>query len=314
MVAAAAVTLAACNSNSTGASGAKPGEATTSVSPTPAPTATPAAAQSGKWYVSLGDSDAAGWQATGPHAGHTTRNGFAYQLTDEASDKGYHFTLRNFGCGGATTTSILDSIGCPAAALGPGAAPYPAATQADAAVEFLKQHKGQIGLITVSIGGNDVTKCAAEANPVPCVAGAINSVKTNVTKLVSELRDAAGPDVPIRGITYPDVILGEYLSGPSGQQLASLSVTAFKSLINPALSAAYASVGGKLVDVTTATGAYTPLTQTTTLAPYGTIPVAVAKVCSLTYYCQYKDIHPHTDGYKIIADLLLDSLPAKSSG
>jgi lysophospholipase L1-like esterase len=290
MVAAAAVTLAACNSNSTGASGAKPGEATTSVSPTPAPTATPAAAQSGKWYVSLGDSYAAGWQATGPHAGHTTRNGFAYQLTDEASDKGYHFTLRNFGCGGATTTSILDSIGCPAAALGPGAAPYPAATQADAAVEFLKQHKGQIGLITVSIGGNDVTK------------------------LVSELRDAAGPDVPIRGITYPDVILGEYLSGPSGQQLASLSVTAFKSLINPALSAAYASVGGKLVDVTTATGAYTPLTQTTTLAPYGTIPVAVAKVCSLTYYCQYKDIHPHTDGYKIIADLLLDSLPAKSSG
>ena len=120
--------------------------------------------------------------------------------------------------------------------------------------------------------------------------------------------------MPIRGITYPDVILGEYLSGTSGQQLASLSVTAFKSLINPALSTAYQSVNGQLVDVTAATGAYTPLSETTTLAPYGTIPVAVAKVCSLTYYCQYKDIHPHTDGYKIIADLLLDSLPAKSSG
>lgn len=306
---AAVLTLAACSGNTTGATGTQPSQATTGQSPTPTPTPT----QTAKYYVSLGDSYAAGWQATGHGAGHTTRNGFAYQLASEASDKGYHLTLQNFGCGGATTTSILNSIGCPDVALGPGATPYPTQTQADAAIAFIKAHPGQIGLITVSIGGNDITRCAAEANPVTCVAGAINSVKTNVTKLVTELRTAAGPDVPIRGITYPDVILGEYLSGASGQQLASLSVTAFKSLINPALSAAYASVGGQMVDVTTATGAYTPLSQTTTLAPYGTIPVAVAKVCSLTYYCQYKDIHPHTDGYKIIADLLLNSLPAKTS-
>ena len=305
----AAVTLAACSSNTTGAKGASSGQVATSSSPTP----TPAPTQTAKWYVSIGDSYAAGWQATGKGAGHTTRNGFAYQLTSEAATKGYAFTLQNFGCGGATTSSVLNSVGCPALALGPGATPYPTQTQAAAAVAFIKAHPGQIGLITVSIGGNDVTQCAAQANPVTCVAGAISSVKTNVTKLVGELRAAAGPDVPIRGITYPDVILGEYLSGASGQQLASLSVTAFKTLINPALSAAYASVGGQMVDVTTATGAYTPLSQTTTLAPYGTIPVAVAKVCSLTYYCQYKDIHPHTDGYKIIADLLLNSLPAKSS-
>jgi lysophospholipase L1-like esterase len=278
VVGAALVTLAACNSNTTGASGAEPGQATTSQSPVPAPSPSPAP----KWYVSVGDSYAAGWQATGSHAGHTTRNGFAYQLTSEASDKGYDLELRNFGCGGATTTSILESVGCPQAALGPGATPYPTKTQAAAAVDFIRAHPDRIGLITVSIGGNDVTKCATEANPVSCVAGAISSVKTNVTKLVQE-----------------------YLSGSSGKQLASLSVTAFKTLINPALSTAYSSVGGQLVDVTKATGAYTPLSQTTTLAPYGTVPVAVAKVCNLTYYCQYKDIHPRTDGYKIIADLLL---------
>jgi lysophospholipase L1-like esterase len=309
IAAAAMVTLAACSSGSTGAKGNQPGRVATSSTPT----ATPSPVQAAKWYVSVGDSYAAGWQATGQGSGHTTRNGFAYQLTSEAPSKGYRLTLQNFGCGGATTTSVLSSQGCPAVALGPGATPYPTTTQEAAAIAFIKAHPGQIGLITVSIGGNDITKCAAEANPVPCVAGAINSVKTNVTKLVKDLRAAAGPGVPIRGITYPDVILGEYLSGQSGQQLASLSVTAFKSLINPALSAAYKSVGGQLVDVTTATGAYTPLSQTTTLAPYGTIPVAVAKVCSLTYYCQYKDIHPHTDGYKIIADLLLNSLPANSA-
>jgi hypothetical protein len=66
---------------------------------------------------------------------------------------------------------------------------------------------------------------------------------------------------------------------------------------------------GSFVDVTTATGAYTPLEQTTTLAPYGTIPVAVAKVCQISYYCQFRDIHARTNGYKIIAQLIAKTLP-----
>ena len=65
------------------------------------------------------------------------------------------------------------------------------------------------------------------------------------------------------------------------------------------------------MDVTKATGAYTPLEQTTTLAPYGEIPVAVAEVCKLTAYCTFRDIHPNPAGYAVIADLIAKTLPHK---
>jgi len=62
--------------------------------------------------------------------------------------------------------------------------------------------------------------------------------------------------------------------------LAQLSVVAFKSLINPALTKAYAPSGGVLVDVTAATDGLHPADEHTQLIPYGTIPVAVRKVCT----------------------------------
>src|SRR3954453_5472422 len=65
-------------------------------------------------YVSLGDSYAVGYQPTAPHVGSTTTNGYANQLLPLAKAKGYTFKLVNFGCGGATTTSILQTPGCAA--------------------------------------------------------------------------------------------------------------------------------------------------------------------------------------------------------
>jgi len=48
------------------------------------PSAANAAKPKRSYYVSLGDSYAAGFQATGPGTGRTTRNGFAYQLIGQA--------------------------------------------------------------------------------------------------------------------------------------------------------------------------------------------------------------------------------------
>ncbi|MFZ0665629.1 MAG: SGNH/GDSL hydrolase family protein [Acidimicrobiales bacterium] len=263
-----------------------------------------------EYYVSLGDSYAAGYQPTGANSGHTDTNGFAYQVVGLAAYKGYHFKLVNFGCGGATTTSIIDSVGCPQVLLGPGATTYPTQTQAAAAESFLRTHRGKVRLITISISGNDVTHCASVAQPIPCVVAAVTTIKKNVSNLLSRVRAAAGPGVQIVGTTYPDVILGEYLStSAAAKNIATLSVTAFKDLINPALKKAYQAVGGDFVDVTAATGAYGSMTQTTDLAPYGVIPVPVAKVCELTYFCQYQNIHPKTAGYKVIAELVVGTLP-----
>ncbi len=301
---AATALLAACGSSSSDSGAATPS--------TPAATL-PATPGDGKvFYVSIGDSYAAGYQptATGKE-GTTSTAGFAYQLADKAKLGGKGLTLVNFACSGATTTSLVTEKGCGPGRLGPGAVNYPDQTQAAAAIAFVKQHAAQVGLVTISISGNDVTSCAdaAPSEVASCISTALVKVKTNIGPMLTQLRQAAGPSTKIVGLTYPDVVLGKYVSGEAADKsLAALSVTAFRSLINPALKAEYATVNATFVDVTAATGAYTPFTQTTTQAPYGTVPVAVAKVCQLTWFCQFENIHPRADGYAVIADLVAKAI------
>jgi lysophospholipase L1-like esterase len=266
-----------------------------------APGAAEAATKSPTYYVSLGDSYSVGYQ---PGRGATP--GYTAVVA-----KGTRLTLVNFGCSGATTTSIVSAIGCPdVLPRTAGGVTYPTTTQEAAAGAFLTAHRGHIGLITVSIGGNDFISCAAQANPIGCVSTAVAGITTNVTNLAAALRAAAGPDVPLIGLTYPDIILGTYVypthpATASNLSLARLSVVAFKSLINPALTKAYAPAQGSLVDVTKATGAYVPLTRTVRYRPYGTIPAAVASVCTLTWFCAQGDIHATTKGYALIGNLVV---------
>lgn len=249
------------------------------------------------YYVSLGDSYAVGYQPS-PTPGATS----GYTGVVATSTR---MTLANFGCGGATSTSILSGEGC-RAPFGPsaatGAVAYPTRSQAAAAEAFVRAHRGHVGLVTVSIGGNDITTCAAQVDQIGCLATALSRIERNVATLVRGLRAAAGPGVPIIGLTYPDVLLGlwVYPPGSPDHAEASLSVTAFESYVNPALASAYANASATFVDVTAATGAYTPLTETTTVAPYGTIPVAVASVCDLTWFCAKGNIHATTAGYGVI--------------
>jgi lysophospholipase L1-like esterase len=295
-------------------------------------------ASSPMYYLSLGDSYSVGYQPS-PTSGATS--GYTAVV---AKDKG--LTLENFGCGGATTSSILtfDDVYCgvnsptnnpngyaPPAATDVGPA-LPGQTQVQAADAFIKAHPGEIGLITVSIGGNDVTSCAGASNPTICVAGRLGEIKSNVTTLAGDLRAAlvaangarAGNKVKIIGLTYPDVLLGLWVNtGPGGtppntptatggnKSLATLSVTAFEKYINPDLKAAYATAKAKFVDVTKKTHAYIALTKTTKMdiPALGigtvTVPKAVDDVCTLTWYCQLGNIHANTSGYALIGSFIV---------
>ena len=283
-----------------------------------ASTVTPAAAAVSKatldYDISVGDSYAAGYQPVAAAMAHRDTHGFAYQAVTLARARGYNFILRNFACDGATTTSIVHQVGCPLPAPGPDAVSYPTRTQAAAADRFIARHRGQVGIITVSIGGNDILGCTAAAIFIPCITQALPGIEANLHTLVAGLRQAAGPTVPIVGLTYPDVFLGLNTSNdPSQKSLAVVSVAGFQKLFNPALEAEYSAVGAAFVDVTEATGAYVPLTETTPWrsAPSGSIPIAVADICSLTYYCQLEDVHPKTRGYSVIARLVVATLPER---
>lgn len=259
--------------------------------------ATAQAAAKPTYYVAVGDSYAEGYQP-GYTDNSETLVGYTNQVPALVASK-KNLTLVNFGCGGATSNSILNSVSCGAPAT--NAPAYPTKTQTAAAVAFIKAHPGQIGLVTISIGGNDFDGCINDASPVDCVNASMPVMKQNVNNLANQLRDAAGPTVPMIATTYPDVLLGAYLNGSSGQSLANESVLAFSLIVNPYLKLAYVSSNTSFLDITAQTGAYLPLTQTTTLAPYGKIPQAVANVCTLTWFCTNGDIHPKAAGYTFIA-------------
>ncbi len=270
-----------------------------------------------QFYVSLGDSYAVGF--TDPQ--HATTNGYPNMLVRLARKRGYDFTLVNFGCGGATTTSMLNpapaqrAIGCAPAGLMPGAADYPGQSQMQAALAFIKAHRGHVGLVTISIGGNDVDGCIANpATAAACVAHNMPLATANLTTMVRQLRAAGGKTMRIVGSTYPDVVLGAWVRqdvfGAIAPTLAANSLTSFASVINPGLRKAYATVGASFVDVTTATGAFGPFV-TTTIPTYGTVPVPVARVCELTYFCKDLNIHMQPAGYAIIAKLEAATLPKR---
>jgi lysophospholipase L1-like esterase len=265
--------------------------------------------------LSLGDSYSVGWQELPGGTQGSTRNGPADQLVPLAAARGWHLKLVNLGCGGATTTSMLtaSTVGCNPRALAPGAANYPNKSQTQAAVDFIKSHPNQVKVVTISIGGNDIDACPTKPDPTGCVNTNMPTATKNLTKIVKQLRAAGGKQMRIIGSTYPDVELGLWVHptvlGAKTLALVPGSISAFQDVINPGLKKAYATVGAAFVDVTKATGAYGTFLVTNDPA-FGQIPVPVAKVCNLTYFCDGTfNIHMKTPGYHIIAALEAKTLP-----
>ncbi|MCG8920756.1 GDSL-type esterase/lipase family protein [Actinokineospora sp. PR83] len=271
--------------------------------------ATSTAADPGeRYYVSVGDSYAAGYKPTGADGGGTSTDGFAYQVAEKTVVHGVPMRLANFGCSGVTTAQLRAEPGCAPVALAPGAPDYGGLSQARAAVKFMSENRGRVGLVTVVVGGNDVRPCLPiGATPRPdaidCVTASVERLRTDLAAVLAELRAAAGPDVPIVGVSYPDMLLGYWVTaGAPGRDVAAASVGVFRDLVNPVLRAEYAKVGAEFVDVTEAAQGYVPLTQTTSVPGYGTVPTAVAGACLYTYFCQYGDVHPTADGHRLIAE------------
>jgi lysophospholipase L1-like esterase len=295
--------------------------------------AVPVAAQAAKdgkhkksgeqFYVSLGDSYSVGYQPGPPgQPGTSTKDGYAYQLPKLAKKRGYDLELVNFGCAqanpvgtpgtvGETTTTILErTTPCLISTL--GGPDYSGQTQIAAAERFIKKHRREVRLITVSIGGNDVTACANSPDQFGCFTTAVENIKKNLSVLVERLNAVASKRTLIVGLTYPDVLLGLWVSGEqSDRDLAAASVAGFRDFFNPALNEQYESIEGVFVDVTAATDAYIPLEQTTVYPPYGEVPIAVATVCRLTYFCERRDIHANEEGYRYEAELIAEVLPKK---
>lgn len=264
------------------------------------------------YYVSLGDSWSDGFQPLGPDKNDIpTNRGYERTVFKLLKKKHKSLKLVELGCGGATTGSMINGTK-PCVEKRPYKSKSKATSQLTYAKKWLKKHRKQVRYVSVVIGGNDLTPCAAKAQDeiAPCVSKGLSEVKKNLKVIAKGVRSGAGKKAHIAGLTYADVILGQWVKSEDGKNLAKASVTIFKDQVNPTLKSAYNGQKIRFVDATAAFGAYIPFDQTTTMAPYGEIPKAVANICKFGWYCEDRgaghgpDIHLKDAGWKKLGKLV----------
>jgi lysophospholipase L1-like esterase len=262
-------------------------------------TAASASADSGEIYLSLGDSVAAGTQNAAPF----TDDGYTDVLFKRINGAMGLTEHVNLACPGDDTNEFIDGDDGPnggSVCYGTAAPiPFGADSQLDAALAFLGAHEGEVGLITITIGANDLLGC----DPVTpqCVGAALTTVSGNLTGTILPALTAAAPGVPIVAMNYYNPNLAYWLT-PGGEAIAEQS----NQLIatgNQVLAASYGAFGVPVVDVA---GAFH--TFDTDASP---IPTNVRDTCRFTLMCEVTegtwtlsaqpDIHPSDLGYKQIA-------------
>jgi lysophospholipase L1-like esterase len=270
-----------------------------------APGAASAAAPVHRYYLALGDSLSQGVQPDYRGVSLETDQGYADQLLSIERRQIPDLRLVKLGCPGETTTSMLTGHGNEAneklfhcARTG--------GSQLTAAERFLRAHHqpGEVALVTIDIGANDVDGCAAPGvNVVKCVNAGLASIKHNVPRILRRLKQAAPARTVLVGMTlYNPILSGYFNADPSVRGLAAASV-ALAKLVNGELTAADHAAGFKTADVA---GAFKSSDGTVDVSYNGQlVPVNVANVCSWTWACtpppSGPNIHANKNGYAVIA-------------
>ena len=223
------------------------------------------------YYLSLGDSLAEGFQPTGgPHGAQAPpgyNQGYADQLFKLERAAFPKLRLVKLGCGGETTETMIEGAHCQ----------YGAGSQLDEAVAFLEDHAGEVEFVTLDIGANDLIECFFTGDP-DCLAAGVAAIQANLPIILAALKDAAGTQVPIVGMTYYNLFAGT----PQGPGIDAL---------NALIEGIYIAAGVPVAQVDDAFAAN----------PDG--------VCAWTWFCsRYQDIHANSEGYGVIAETFAEVL------
>ena len=269
-----------------------------------AASATAAQAATPRYYLALGDSLSVGFQPNG-HVGHETKQGYANDLYAHYKGQVKGLQLLQMGCPGETTGSMIS---------GSGNAFYaqafnckvPHGSQLKDAVAFLKAHHkaGEVPLLTVDIGANDVDGCVhgTATQATECALAGVTQIKLDTPKILAALKQAAPKGTKLVAMNLYDPVLGYGIDPASAvYSLVPVSVSLVKA-INTAIAAADAEAGFKTVDAAAAFDTYD-----TTPVTYDGQPVQanIAKICTLTWMCAASplgpNIHANAKGYAVLA-------------
>ena len=255
------------------------------------------------YYVALGDSLAEGDQPSGDFD-----HGYADQLYAALKSDDPTLQLENLSCGGETTSSMISGE-LPWGGLGSryfcgyraDSAQLSHGSQLADAVAFLRAHRAFVSLVTLDIGGNDASLCVYLLDQA-CLADATNEIDSNLPLILSALREAVGPEVPIVGMNFYNPFLVFWFGSPAAAEATNAMVV---GQVNPTLERLYADASVPVADVEAAF-------SSTDWTLVGGVPQNVGRICQWTWMCDAGDIHPNTVGYGGIAQAFLDSLTAQA--
>lgn len=260
----------------------------------------------GGTYLALGDSIAAGTQQPVPF----TDNGYASRLFRELKDEHGFDAFVNLACPGDDTGEMVVGDNGPdggSLCYGDGAPlPLGGTSQLDAAVAYLADNPGEVKLITLTMGANDILGCDFSTSAgFVCFGDALIQIGSNLQVILATLQ-AAAPGVPIIAMNYYNSNLGFWPVDPA----LALSTQPLVPLFNGTLAAVYGAFGVPVADVETAFD---------TFDTSGKIPKNFRSICKYTRMCEkhhgtymlsdydpdtvgpQTDIHPTNKGYKQIA-------------
>lgn len=264
--------------------------------------ASPASPATHGYYLALGDSLAAGYQPGIPLPSNPF-DGFAGgYVADIASAR--HLAPLDLGCPGETTASFDATP-----ALAVCAAAYHqldgAASQQSAAVTFLDQHPGQVKLVTIDIGADNILGClSATSINVACADAGAGAVAAQLPGELAVLRAAVArndPRAKFLAMNYYDPALAAALTGNYPLAFESLAVT---TGFNAELAGTYARAGIRVADVAGAFKTYSlfPFRPVSVGTSTRWVPNDVYQICTLTHMCApAPNVHPNDAGYAHIA-------------
>jgi lysophospholipase L1-like esterase len=260
------------------------------------------------YYLALGDSLSQGMQPDLHGVTRDTDQGYTNDLLATERRHVHNLQLVALGCGGDTTTSLLTGKGNEAS-VKQNHCDRRGGSQEAAAIHFLKthHHRGEVPLITVDIGANDVDGCAAlpASQVVSCVESGLATINQNLPKIFAGLEKAAPKGTTFASMNLYDPILGGWFGpvGSSSHNLALESLALVKAL-DDELGSIDARSGFLTADVAGAFNTY-DMTDTVTWESQQ-VPAAIANLCSWTWACQTPpsgpNIHANKNGYQVIAN------------
>jgi lysophospholipase L1-like esterase len=259
-------------------------QASTAGSATPPPMFSPPQ----HYYLSLGDSFAFGLQleklfaefAAGTYSPDSFNTGYTDVFAALMRRIRPDLNVVNYSCpgGGGDTTRFLTD-GCLFTDNGLDLHDNFIGSQMDAAVSFLRDHRGQVGPITLSTGGDDIAEAVYGCNADPdCVAssGLADRLVSELGEILSRLR-AAAPDAEIILLLPHN---GASIDFPDSNDLWGTYVDLMRSIA--------AAHRVRVVD------AFSAITLS-------------GRECELTFLCSIDDAHPTDEGYSVLGHLFFDA-------